>query len=99
LFARVGIYEIPADRHEEARASFQEAIARIREVPGLTDAYFLLGTDSERAITITLWDDHAAMAASRVTASRLRGDASALVGGDVLSVEEFEVVADRGEHR
>jgi hypothetical protein len=34
------------------------------------------------------------MAASRVTASRLRSEAAASVGGDVLSVEEFEVVPE-----
>jgi heme-degrading monooxygenase HmoA len=95
MFARVGIYEIPEDRHGEARASFQEALARIREVGGLRDAYFLLGTDSGRAITITLWEDHAAMAASRVAASRIRGDASSSVGGQVVSVDEYEVIADR----
>jgi heme-degrading monooxygenase HmoA len=92
MFARVGIYEVPADRTGEVRASYQEAIARIRESPGLADAYFLLSLEGGRAITITLWEDHEAMAASRVAASRLRIDASAAVGGDVVSVDEFEVI-------
>lgn len=92
MFARVGIYEIPADRLEEARAGFREAIARIGESPGLKDAFFLLGTESDRAITITLWEDHEAMAASRVAASRLRSDAAASVDGAVVSVDEFEVI-------
>jgi heme-degrading monooxygenase HmoA len=93
MFARVAIYEVPEDRQGEARTGFQEAIRRIREVPGLADAFVLLGTESERAVTITLWDSREAMAASRVVASRLRSEAAAAVDGDVVSVEEFEVVA------
>jgi heme-degrading monooxygenase HmoA len=95
MFARMGIYEIPPDRRVDARASFQEAIARIRESPGLERAYLLLGTESGRAVTITLWEDREAMAASRVSASRLRSGAAAAVGGEVVIVDEFEVVADR----
>jgi heme-degrading monooxygenase HmoA len=94
MFARVSIYEIPQDRREEARANFNRAVARIRETEGLADAQFLLGCDSDRAVTITFWESHEAMAASRVTASRLRSEAAASVGGDVLSVEEFEVVPE-----
>jgi heme-degrading monooxygenase HmoA len=93
MFARVAIYEIPEDRQGEARTGFQEAIRRIREVPGLAEAYLLLGTESGRAVTITLWENREAMAASRVVASRLRGDAAAAVEGNVVSVEEFEVAA------
>jgi heme-degrading monooxygenase HmoA len=96
MFARVAIYEVPEDRQGEARAAFQEAIRRIREVPGLADAYVLLGTESGRAVTITLWESREAMATSRVVASRLRSEAAAAVDGDVVSVEEFEVVAGGG---
>jgi heme-degrading monooxygenase HmoA len=94
MFARVSVYEIPQDRRSEAQANFQAAIARIRETPGLKDAYFLLGCESDRAVTVTFWEDHAAMADSRVVASRLRSEAAASVEGDVLSVEEFEVIPD-----
>jgi heme-degrading monooxygenase HmoA len=94
MFARLSIYDIPQDRMEEARANFERAIARIRETEGLTKAQFLLGCDSARAVTITFWESHAAMAASRVVASRLRSEAAASVDGDVLSVEEFEVVPE-----
>ena len=71
MFARVSIYDIPQDRREEARANFNSAVARIRETEGLENAQFLLGCDSDRAVTITFWETHAAMAASRVAASRL----------------------------
>jgi len=91
MFARAAVYEVPAGRLGEARAGFEDAIARIRESPGLKDAYLLLGTESDRVVTITFWEDHAAMTASRVSASHLRSEAAAAVGGHVVSVEEFEV--------
>jgi hypothetical protein len=95
MFARVSIYDIPQDRRAEAQANFARAIARIRgEAEGLADAQFLFGCDSDRAVTITFWESNAAMAASRVLASRLRSDAAASVGGDVVSVEEFEVIPE-----
>jgi heme-degrading monooxygenase HmoA len=96
VFARLATYDIPEDRQAEARAGFGQAIRRIREVPGLQDAYFLLATEGGRAVTVTFWESREAMAASRVAASRLRGDASAAVDGAVVSVDEFEVVADAG---
>jgi hypothetical protein len=42
---------------------------------------------------MTLWDSRAAMEGSRVTASRLRGEAARVLDSDVLSIEEYEVAA------
>ena len=94
MFARVSIYDIPRDRKGEAQASFSSALARIRETEGNLNAQFLLGCDSDRGITITFWESRQAMAASRTKASGLRSDAASSVGGDVVSVEEFEVVPE-----
>jgi heme-degrading monooxygenase HmoA len=94
MFARVATYDIPEGSERDARVAFGEAIARIRECRGLTDAFVLLGTENGRTVTITLWEDQAAMADSRVFASRLRSDALASLGGDVVSVDEYEVVAE-----
>jgi heme-degrading monooxygenase HmoA len=92
LFARVALYEVPEEKQAKARAGFDAALERIREAPGLHEGYVLLGTESSRAVTITFWESHDAMAASRVLASHVRSDAAAAVGGEVVSVEEFEVV-------
>ncbi|HSL64575.1 MAG TPA: antibiotic biosynthesis monooxygenase [Gaiellaceae bacterium] len=94
MFARLATYDVPEGREGAARAAFREAVARIRECRGLVDAYVLLATEGGRTVTITLWEDRAAMAESRVVASRLRSEAAASLGGDVVSVDEFEVVAD-----
>jgi heme-degrading monooxygenase HmoA len=94
MFARVSIYDIPQDRKGEAQANFSSALARIRETEGNLNAHFLLGCDSDRGITITFWESRQTMAASRTKASGLRSDAASSVGGDVVSVEEFEVVPE-----
>jgi heme-degrading monooxygenase HmoA len=91
-FARLAIYDVSEDLQAEARAGFEEAIERIRDVPGLQEAYLLVGTESGRTVTITFWESHEAMAASRVVASRVRSEAVAAVDGEVVSVDEFEVV-------
>jgi heme-degrading monooxygenase HmoA len=91
-FARLAIYEVPEGTEDEARAGFEAALERIREATGFRDGYFLVGIESSRAVTITFWESRDAMAASRVAASHARSDAVAAVGGEVISVEEFEVV-------
>ena len=93
MFARVSVYEVPEDRRGEAERSFKEALGRISESRGLEHAYALFGCEGRHAITITLWEDQGAMAESRVAASRLRSEAAGSVDADVVSVEEFVVVA------
>jgi heme-degrading monooxygenase HmoA len=94
MFARVSTYQIPADRKGEAEVSFAGALEQIREVEGLEKAVLLFGCDSDSAVTITFWQSQAAMSESRVVASRLRSGAASSVDGDVVSVEEFEVISD-----
>jgi heme-degrading monooxygenase HmoA len=93
VYARVSIYDIPEDRMSEARASFSDALETIGAMRGLSEAYFLVSRESGRGVAMTLWDDHEAMSASRVTASRLRSAAIEAVGGEVVLVDEFEVAA------
>ncbi len=91
MFARVAVYEIPGHRVEEAIASFRKATDQIRDMPGLAEVSVLISPESDRALTMSLWDRQGAMEASRVTASRLRNDAAKVVEGSVQSVVEYEV--------
>lgn len=91
MFARVATYEIPGHRVEEAVGSFGEAIGQIGGMSGLTDVYVLVSSESDRALTMSLWDSRADMEASRIKASRLRSDAAKVVNGSVQSVVEYEV--------
>src|SRR6266496_201387 len=91
MVARVSVYELPEERADEAAERFGEAIAEIRGLEGLEEAYLLLNPETGRAMTLTLWDGHQAAAASRVTATRLRTEAARAVDGSVVSSEEFDV--------
>lgn len=92
MFARVSHYEIPEEQRTEAEASFEQALEKISEAPGLRDAYFLIACEGDRAMVITLWESRHAMTDSRVAASRLRTDAARSVDGAVVSVDEYEIV-------
>ena len=76
MFARVSAYDIPDGRANEATMSLAEALDRIAAARGFAHAYFLISRESNRGVAVTFWEDHDAMTASRVTATRLRGDAS-----------------------
>jgi heme-degrading monooxygenase HmoA len=91
MFARVAVYEIPGHRVEEAVGSFREAIGQIGEMRGLADVYVLVSPESDRALTMSLWESQADMEGSRIKASRLRSDAAKVVDGSVQSVVEYEV--------
>jgi heme-degrading monooxygenase HmoA len=91
MVARVSIYDVPAERLDEAEDRFREALDEISGMEGLQGHYFLVGRDSNRAMVITLWEGHDALAASNVAASRLRSEAARALDGEVLSVDEFAV--------
>jgi hypothetical protein len=45
-------------------------------------------------MTVTLWDNHAALEQSESVARGLRNSAAEAVGGSVLSVEKFDVARE-----
>jgi heme-degrading monooxygenase HmoA len=91
MFARVATYEVPPQRISEAEGAFRQAIDEIRMMAGASGAYLLVSGDSGRVVTMTLWENQAAMEASRVAASQLRRGAAAALEGSVVSAEEYEV--------
>ena len=91
MFARVTTYELEADRANEAVDAFAPAIDSIRALDGLVDAYFLVECGGDRALSMTIWEAQAALARSRVAASRARIEAAGAVDVEVLSTYEFEV--------
>jgi heme-degrading monooxygenase HmoA len=91
MFARASTYQLPAGRSAAAEQEFRGAIARIADLDGLEDAYLLISEDGDQALTVTVWDTHDAMVASRVTASVARRAAAEAVGGGVTSTVEYRV--------
>ena len=92
MHARVSTYELPLDKVEDGIRGFREATDRILELDGNQEVFVLVDRENGQAVTITLWNDAQAMAASRVAASRARSDAARAADGEVKSSCEYEVV-------
>ncbi len=91
LFARVSVYEIPADRMDEALHEFRVALAQISELEGFHEAFFFVAAEDDRATATTLWTSRSALEASRTAATSLRTKAAHAVDGGVVSAIEYEV--------
>jgi hypothetical protein len=90
VVARLSVYELPEDRVREAAQAFDEVLTEISAARGFVESLFLVGAEG-KAVVLTLWQDDDSMAASRVTATRLRSEAVRRVGGEVVSVDELSV--------
>ena len=93
MYARVSVYELPEERMDDAVERFREALEEISRCEGFEDGWFMIAPESGRANATTVWTTRAAMAASRVTASRLRSEAARAVDGAVVSATEYEIAA------
>jgi hypothetical protein len=94
MHARVARYKIPEERFGEVVSAFRDPVEQLRELDGSRGGYLLIDRDNSTAITISLWENQAAMEASEVTASRLRSDAINAVDGDIEKVDSCEVALD-----
>jgi len=94
VFARVARYEVPQDRLDDAVAAFGEAGRQIESLDGFAGGYILVDAEDGRTMTLTLWENAAALEESERTAGKMRREASEAAGGSVLSVEKFEVAQE-----
>jgi quinol monooxygenase YgiN len=97
MYARVVRYKIPQDRFGEVVSAFREPVERLREVDGNRGGYLLIDRDNLTALTLTLWEDQAALESSEVAASRLRSEAINTIDGEIQTVDRCEVAIDFSE--
>lgn len=88
MFARVSTYQGETER---LVAGFRRTTEPLAQLDGFERAYFLTDSQAGRALTITLWDSQAAMAASADWASKAREHAAHESGATVESVGSYEV--------
>jgi heme-degrading monooxygenase HmoA len=91
MFARVSTYRTGPETISDAPT--QEILKRVLENPGCRGIYFLNGKESDKALSITLWDTEEALTASQQAANIIRADTSREQNIQILEVEEFEVTA------
>ena len=97
MFARVARYQIPEESLDDAVEGFRHAVEQLRDIRGNAGGYLLVDRDNCTALTVTFWENRAAMESSEVQASRLRSQAVAPHGGDIQAVDRCEVALDFSE--
>jgi heme-degrading monooxygenase HmoA len=96
MLARVARYEVEAERIDEAVRVFGEAATEVEGLAGFAGGFVFVDQEDGRTMTVTLWDNTAALENSEPTAGRARRKAAEAVGGSVLSVEKFEAAQKLG---
>ena len=96
MLARVARYEVSSDRNGDAVAAFGDAAKELEGLDGFAGGWVLVDHEDGRTMTVTLWNNFAALENSERTAGKLRREAAGAVGGSVLSVEKFEVAQELG---
>jgi len=97
MFARVARYHIPEENLDDAVQAFGQASQQLSEIEGMAGGYLLVDRDNSTALTVTFWENRAAMESSEVRASRLRSDAVSPYGGEIQAVDRCEVAMDFSE--
>jgi heme-degrading monooxygenase HmoA len=90
MFARVSAYHADEDNRKLLTA-FQETIGPLQQVEGFSHAYFLVDKDTGRAVSMTIWEDEAAMAASEAGGEERRKRRAEISGASVDAVDHYEV--------
>ena len=97
MFARVARYQIPEENLDDAVEGFREAVEQLRGLQGNSGGYLLVDRDNCTALTVTFWENRAALEASEVKASQLRSQAVSPHGGEIQAVDRCEVALDFSE--
>ncbi|MGN7198654.1 hypothetical protein [Arthrobacter sp. SAFR-044] len=90
MFARISTYRTGPETRADNPGDVVDAVLQI---PGCKGVYYLNGTGTDKALSITLWETEEAMVASRRDATRIREESSRADRTEIVSVEEFEVTA------
>ncbi len=94
MFARVTVTQGPPENAAAVIQYIQEhIIPAARREPGFKGGYWLADRPSGTGMAITLWEGAEAEQASQMMAAQARAKAVTALGGEVKSVEVYEVVA------
>jgi hypothetical protein len=93
MYARVRVTNGVPEKVEEGIRQFRDAVVpSYQNVRGFKGGYMLVDRAKGKLIGVTLWATEADLHATEATSQRLRTAGSHAAGGDVHSVEVYEVV-------
>jgi quinol monooxygenase YgiN len=93
MYARTARYEVPPERIDDDIRQAGELEDEVTAMPGNVGFYYFADRATGHTMSLTLWQDEAALEASRTRAKGLRERLTEPTGAKVVSVEEFEAVA------
>jgi heme-degrading monooxygenase HmoA len=90
MVARVTTYlaDEPTDR---LLAAFQDTIGPLQQAEGFSHAYFLVDSDTGKAVSMTIWESEDAMSASEAGGEQRRRERAEAGGAAVESVDHYAV--------
>jgi heme-degrading monooxygenase HmoA len=88
MFVRVSTYSGDGDRLLEGFADVTEPL---QAIDGFSRAYFLVGRQNKKGMSITIWESEEALQASAAKADELRSRGAAAGGAEIESVEVYEI--------
>ena len=91
MHARLARYAIEPDRIDDAVEGFREAGRELAGLEGFRGGQLLVDAEAGTLMTLTLWENRAAVDRSEVRAATLRQRALRDVDGEVQSVTCYEV--------
>ncbi|HEX9891444.1 MAG TPA: hypothetical protein VGB28_05225 [Actinomycetota bacterium] len=94
MWARVTTIEGTPDQADIAVKLVEEnVIPAAKQWQGFSGGWWLLDRATGRMIAMTLWDSEETLNASAEAATTLRKDTTDELGGNIVSVESYEVAA------
>ena len=96
MYARIARYDVQPDRTGEAIDAFREAAQQLEGLEGLKGGYVLADWEDGVIMSLTLWENRAAMDSSENKAAALRQQAAKSVDGEVVSVHNLDVPIEIG---
>jgi hypothetical protein len=95
MFARVSTFSGTAEQVDAAiRAGQERILPQARQIQGYQGSLYLVDRTSGKAMAVTFWESEEAMRASEEAADRLRADVAQSLGGEIVSVDRYEVATD-----
>jgi len=97
MFARVTVVQLPPDRFEDAKALINMyAAPQARELPGWQGGYWLGDRKTGRVVTVAFYDSEVNLQAAASAVTGWREELIPQVGGIVVAVDDYELMAYRG---
>ena len=91
MFARVTLFKETVD--DAIRVTSEQVIPVVLGLPGSRGGFFLVNREEGKTLSLTLWEDRAALATSEVAIAQLRAERPRQVpGSEVVDLCEYEVI-------